>query len=410
MVDVALNPSQPHLSIWTDNLFKKDEQVESPAQVMDFNAAKQASLFQKIKQREYSGKLILTDKLGIASTLHFYLGRIVYATGGIHPLRRWQRHLNLYCSYLLPESDSFIKSGFASNTPFPINWEYFLLTEWTRQEFLSLEQAVTIVRSITAEILFDLTQSGQVSFYRQAEKLDGFTPLTLVNSEQLIAGVWKQWQDWQAAKLADRSPNSSPIVKNIEELTQRTSPLTSQLLTQRLNGEKTLRDLAVSLKQDVTVLTRSLMLYVQLGLVDLINVPDLENSFEVAKTSKLTKNQARLVAYCDQQAHICYKMAQIIERAGHKTLVVQDGLQAISMFVEQRPDIICLSTQLQHTDGYTICRALRQLAVFQNTPILMFTENLGLTDRIRAKMSGASEIIDKSQSNQTLQQIIAKYF
>ncbi|MBR8830849.1 MAG: Protein PatA [Chroococcopsis gigantea SAG 12.99] len=408
MVDVVLNPNQKISTILTDP-FNRSEVSELSSQVIDFNASKQASLFQKIKQREYSGKLILTDKKGIQSILYFYVGRIVYGNGGTHPLKRWQRHLAQHCPYLVGESDNFRNSSFVTNTPFPINWEYFLLTEWTKQQVLSLEQAVAIIRSVTTEILFDLTQAGQVSFYRQPERLDGFTPLTLVNNEQLIAEVWKQWQDWQNAKLADRSPNSSPIVKNLEELTNRTSPLTGQLLTQRLNGESTLRDLAVSLKQDVTVLTRSLMLYVQLGLIDLISVPDLESAQPKPLPAKSSKSPSLTIAYCDEQEQMCRKMAGIIEQTGHNCVVVQDGLQAISMFVEQRPHIIFLNTQLQHTDGYTICRALRQLAIFQNTPILMFAENVGLTDRIRAKMSGAWEIIDKSASKEIIHQIIAKY-
>jgi DNA-binding response OmpR family regulator len=78
--------------------------------------------------------------------------------------------------------------------------------------------------------------------------------------------------------------------------------------------------------------------------------------------------------------------------------------------VEQKPDLICLSSQLLHTDGYTICRALRQLPLFHKTPIWILTNHLGLSDRIRAKMSGASEIIEQSTFSQNVAPLLGKYF
>jgi chemotaxis family two-component system response regulator PixG len=57
-----------------------------------------------------------------------------------------------------------------------------------------------------------------------------------------------------------------------------------------------------------------------------------------------------------------------------------------------------------------ICRTLRELPIFQKTPIWIFTNNLGLAERIRAKISGASEIVDRSANTQMIQQLLNKYF
>lgn len=377
--------------------------------ISDFNASKQAVFFQKLKQREFNGQLIFQDDRGIASTFHFYMGRIVYATGGVHPMRRWYRHLLSYCPEILLDMETLRQICLsAAITDSMIGWEYEVLCELSRQQKISPEQLNQLIRSTIAEILFDLTHARQLSYYRKFEQFCS-TPLTIINSEPIVATVWQQWQEWQGAKLADRSPNSAPIVKSAEELKNRTSPLTYQLLTQRLNGQSSLRDLAAQLKQDVLCLTRSLMMYVQLGLVDLISIADLPKPVDTLITPQAVVSKQLLVAYGDESPQMCRRMELIMHAAGYRFLGVQDGLSAVSMFIEQKPDVIFLSSHLRYTDGYAICHELRHFPVFERTPIFMLTHHLSIVERIRAKLSGASEIINKSFTNEEIHHLLDRY-
>jgi chemotaxis family two-component system response regulator PixG len=99
--------------------------------------------------------------------------------------------------------------------------------------------------------------------------------LLFIDADQVIVEAWERWQQWQGAKLADRSPNDCPFIRQPDQLKQRTSPKTSQIMIKLFNGKNTLRDLSLELNQDITKMTRLMLPYIQLGLIDLISVSDL---------------------------------------------------------------------------------------------------------------------------------------
>lgn len=409
MVNLATSPIAP-LAMNSTNVHASSS-LEYPNLIADFNGVKQANFFQKIKEREFSGRLFLRDNKGVESVFYFYFGRLIYATGGWHPVRRWQRMLDRYCPEILQDAETLRQGllGVVTDNS-AIAWEYQVLSIWAKQQKLTLEQINQIICSSVEEVLFDLTQANQVSFYRQADRLDGFTPLTIIHTETMIAKVWKQWQVWQQAKLGDRSPNQAPIIKNYEEFCQKTNAFSSQLCSQRFIGQYSLRDLSVQLDQDLLTLTRSLMMYVQLGLMDLLTIIDSPVPKEIFSSTASVDRPCLKIAYGDENPQVCRRMAATLKSLGHDCITVQDGLQAISLFVEKKPDLICLNSQLLHTDAYMICRTLRELSFFQKTPIWIFTDNLSLAERIRAKISGASEIVNKSANTQMIQQLLNKYF
>jgi two-component system, chemotaxis family, response regulator PixG len=410
MVEAALRPLTTPYSIPRISLSGGDFSAREPIPLANFSAVKQADFFGKLREREFSGRLYLSDQQGIESVFYFYLGRLVYATGGTHPVRRWQRSLSAHCPELLQDPETLRRGLMGVDPDSSIAWEYQVLSEWARQQKLTLEQINGIVRSHVEELLFDLTRADRVSYYRQADRVDGFIPLTVINPEQAIAKVWQQYQEWQSARLADRFPDQAPIIKNLCELANQVSPFTCQLFTDRFNGQHSLRDLAVHLKQDLVVLTRSLSRYVQMGLIELVAIEDFPAPISILQSSNFPESIPLTIAYGDANRLACQRFAEKIQAAKHRCTVVQDGLQAISLFVECKPDVICLGSQLLHMDGYTICKALRQIPSFQATPIWMFSDSVGLSDRIRAKISGASEIVEKYPSSRKLQQLLDKYF
>jgi two-component system, chemotaxis family, response regulator PixG len=411
MIDFALpTPQISGLAMNTAD-YSTNSDLEYLTPIANFNTVKQASLFQKIKDREFNGRLFFRDYKGLESVFYFYCGRLVYATGGCHPVRRWQRMLHRYCPEILQDPETLcqgLMSVVTDNSA--IAWEYQVLSRWAKQEKITLEQLNQIISSSAEEILFDLTQSSPVGFYRQSDYLRGFKPLTIINHEQMIAQVWQQWQAWQGAKLGDRFPNQSPIIKDTEELAKKTSSFNRELFNQYFNGQYSLRDLSVQLGQDLLSLTRSLMLYAQLGIMDLVTITDFPSPLEICSSAAFTKVLSLKIAYGDENQQNCKFMEVLMKRLGHQCITVQDGLQAISLFVEQKPDLICLSSQLLYTDAYFICRTLRELPLFQKTPIWIFTDNLSLTERIRAKISGASEVVEKSANSQVIKQLLGKYF
>jgi chemotaxis family two-component system response regulator PixG len=225
------------------------------------------------------------------------------------------------------------------------------------------------------------------------------TRLVLIDAEQVVAETQEQWQAWQAAKIADRSPNTAPIIRQPEQLQQRTSPQVYTTLKQLLDGQQTLRDLSIRMKRSVLTVTSSLLPYVQMGLVELMTIPDLNAPiFVPPPTGHLVTQDVPigpLIACIDDSPLMCQTMEKILVTANYQFLGVNDPLRALAILMARKPELIFLDLVMPNANGYEICSNLRKLSFFRNTPIVILTGNDGLIDRVRAKMVGSSDFISK---------------
>jgi chemotaxis family two-component system response regulator PixG len=376
-----------------------NENTSNPIPFKQFTALKQTGFFENLKQPRFSGELLLTDPRQTKWVFYLYLGRLVYATGGNHPVRRWRRNLFAYFPHI-PSHMAAIQGDIDRLELDHYNnyWEYELLCFWVEQQKVSLEQAAKMIRQNIVEVLFDVTQAMQVTCELKPDKnLPFSTRLVLIDAEQVIIEAQKGWHAWQSAKIADRSPDMAPIITQPQELEQQTNPQIYQTLSQLLDGQQTLRDLSVRMKKDVVTVTRSLLPYVQRGLVRLIEISDIEppklpiNGLDHGALN----NQKITIACVDDSPLICQTMEKIITTAGYNFIGVNDALRAIALLLAKKPDLIFLDLIMPNANGYEICGQLRKLTFFKHTPIIILTGNDGLVDRVRAKMVGSSDFISK---------------
>ncbi len=377
-----------------------------------FTASKQIRFLEKLKQLRFSGELVLTEPKGQLWRFYFYLGSIIYATGGVHPVRRWRRNLAKYCPQM-PAHRSALQQDVAAieNAAFISCWEYQLLCLWVAQQKISSERAAQMIRGVISEVLFDVGQALHVtSQIKQDNSL--FTPLVSIDVQQAIAEVHQHWQVWRDARVATCSPNSAPLVKQPEGLRARTSPQVYRNLSKVLSGRNTLRDLALLMKRDVAEVTRSLLLYIQLGLVELISIPDLPAPVDtpVPQTpATLPKPKGPLVACVDDSPLVCQTMEALLTAAGYQFVGVEDAMRAFSILLARKPDVIFLDLVMPNTNGYEICSQLRKVSCFRNTPIVILTGNDGIVDRVRAKLVGASDFLSKPVDAGLVLSVIRKH-
>jgi len=365
-----------------------------------------------LKLERFSGKLLLKDSLGQKWVIYLFLGRILYATGGIHPVRRWRRNLKIYCNGIEPEQLQLLTNIYSSSTEtINIYWEYELLYSWVEQREINREQAVQIIGSIVAEVLFDVTQAMQITYQVEPEN-SSHSQLVLLDAEQVITEVKRVWQTWQEAKIADRSPNRAPVIKQPEQLQQKIAASVYQILTKLLDGQHTLRDLAIKMKRDVVEVTCSLIPYIQAGLVELIDIPDL--AAPIDSTSFMLPPPAAiairpLVACVDDSPAVCRCMEKILTTADYEFLGIQDSLRAIAALLTHKPDLIFLDLVMPNTNGYEICTQLRKVSAFHNTPIVILTGNDGIIYRVRSKLVGASGFLSKPVNPETVLAVVRQH-
>jgi chemotaxis family two-component system response regulator PixG len=187
-----------------------------------FTASKQIQFLENLRRLRFSGQLVLTEPKGQQWSFYLYLGSIIYATGGTHPVRRWLRNLAAHCPQM-PAHNSALQRDLAGIDAGAFNscWEYQLLCLWVAQQKITREQAANMIGSVVTEVLFDVAQAMRATYeIKQDNELS--TPLALIDVQEVIAEVQQLWQVWRDNQVADYSANGAPVIKEPEELRQRT--------------------------------------------------------------------------------------------------------------------------------------------------------------------------------------------
>ena len=207
---------------------------------------------------------------------YFYQGGLVTGTSTVHPIRRWRRQFSHVCPNL---DAALVVSNFDPHQP----WDYQPLMELVRQRQLSLKQMVAIVEGVLVEILFDLIQKKHQHQYhdsplqltQRALSQHRFkSELIEVQPALVFQSAIQAWQGWSQAGLAHYSANYAPVIWDAAALRQQTSFLVYCNMMSWINGDLTLRDLAINCKQDLAALTQSILPYIHKEMIGLVEVKD----------------------------------------------------------------------------------------------------------------------------------------
>lgn len=370
--------------------------------IREFDTLKQNELFATLKQLEFSGQLVFTEPKGNKWTFYLHSGSIIYAAGGVHPIRQWIRHLNSHFPHLFtPKSKFNWKSDLAGidTQNSKISWHYELLSLWIQQKKITRDQATKMIWEGIVEGLFDINQTPQVSYeLKQSQSgISTSSAIVLIDGNQVVAEVERQWRTWQEARLTQCYPNQAPVIRQPEQLQQNTSPHVLQMLEQLLEGQPTLRELSIRMKRDVLTVIRSLSPYFQSGLVELVNVPDIPSPVNVDSKPKPESERKPLIACVDDSPLVCQSMEKLLVASGYRYVGINEPLRAFGALLALKPDLIFLDLMMPNTNGYEICDKLRRIPTFRNTPIIILTGNDGVVDRVRAKIVGATDFLSKAK-------------
>ncbi|MEH2352453.1 response regulator [Nostoc sp.] len=366
--------------------------------------------FKTCTQLQYNGKLNIKSSKGSQWTFYYRLGRIVWATGGTHPFRRWRRHISQNCPQI--DVDKLQLRGQDLSIDY---WDYKLIEVFYKKQKIQREQIQSIAENTIAELLFDLALQGNfasLSCNRNQEVILE-TPMSFTSAEMSVKHMQDSWKIWSEAGLANFSPDLAPILRRPEQLEQMVSPSVYKNFVNLINGKFTLRDLAMKMKQSVLPLTRSLLPYILKGIIELVEVPDLPLGItEVNNNSTTTQAKKRivpLVACVDDSPQVCKMVEDIVTSNGFRFVKIQDAVQALPTLIQDKPDLIFLDLIMPVASGYEICTQLRRISTFSNTPIIILTGSDGLLDRVRAKIVGSTDFLTKPVMTDKVMSIIRKH-
>ena len=356
-------------------------------------------------------------------SLFFRMGYLIWGTSKAHPIRRWCRQLSQHCPQLdiAPIQDQQLMDSQL--------WGYYSLAELVRQRKVSWQQMRAAVISNLVEILFDIFQweklRGQsglelTSQWRPQDPMDPI--LALIRTDPVLQQASQAWNIWRQSGLGEYSPNLAPVIWDAQELQRQTSALIYHNLATQLDGELTLRDLAVKLKHPAFRLLQSILPYLRQGAIGMSEVQDISfdsksSTLAYAQSSPVatfagpihTQSADPLVAYIEDSQFDALAMSQILTRAGFQFINIRDPVQALPLMLMHIPGLIFLDLLMPQTNGYEVCAQIRRVSALKDTPVVIVTSSDGLVDRVRAKLFGATAFLAKPIESEKVLPVLQKY-
>lgn len=109
----------------------------------------------------------------------------------------------------------------------------------------------------------------------------------------------------------------------------------------------------------------------------------------------------RTVLVVDDEPTIAEVVSRYLERAGYEAATAADGLEAIRVAGERRPDLVVLDVMLPQLDGLQVLRHLRE-GEGGPTPVILLTAKGEQDDKLAGLRSGADDYVVKPFSPREL--------
>ena len=101
---------------------------------------------------------------------------------------------------------------------------------------------------------------------------------------------------------------------------------------------------------------------------------------------------AKTIMIVDDEQPIVDILVHNLAKEGYKTIYANDGITAVNMALEKKPDLILLDIMLPKMDGLSVCKRIKNS---YNVPILMVTAKDEEIDKILGLELGADDYITK---------------
>jgi len=109
------------------------------------------------------------------------------------------------------------------------------------------------------------------------------------------------------------------------------------------------------------------------------------DNLEISKDKKT-------ILIVDDEKPIVDILVYNLQKEGYNTIEANDGLTAVDLALNKRPDLILLDVMLPKMDGLTVCKKIRTAL---NVPILMLTARDEEIDKIIGLELGADDYVTK---------------
>ncbi|EGV17488.1 response regulator receiver protein [Thiocapsa marina 5811] len=87
--------------------------------------------------------------------------------------------------------------------------------------------------------------------------------------------------------------------------------------------------------------------------------------------------------------------AKLLSDRGYRVEVALDGLDALGMLLDVKPDLLLLDSRMPRLDGFQACALVKRAPGLADLPVVILSDCGGLYDRVRAHLAGARSCLAK---------------
>ncbi len=394
------------------------------------NIKKIKSHFKNATDLQQSCKIYITTAKGDSWSFYFKKGYLIWATSSIHRFRRLYRIINKICPEVNCQNIKLREQEISEL------WEYLLIVVLYKRKQITIIELTEIIQEIIREVLFDCLLANnkvnqiKVIFETKGNHMGAILrsplfkqPIIQIDCQKTINRLESMLGDWKAIDLVDSSPNLAPVITDIDKLKKAINPDAYQQLFVLINGKKTLRDLAIATKQDLLTVTRSLAPHIKSKAIALQQLPEQQlanlyfspsNSNNQAKFNNLNREYIQelnlpLIICVDDDPNICQQIAQILNPAGYRIIPVNDAMKTLIVLLENQPSLIFIDAIMPDASGYEICAQIRKMPALKEVPIVILNDQESMINRVKAKMAGASDFMNKPLKPTKILTLAQKY-
>lgn len=129
----------------------------------------------------------------------------------------------------------------------------------------------------------------------------------------------------------------------------------------------------------------------------------------ISQQSHQELRRGAVILVVERDPHVRELESYFLEKAGYAVDFAGDGLQAMDLIHNVRPDIVITEILVPKLDGLSLCRQIKESEDLRATRVLIFSI---LSASIRAREAGADAFLMKPLAEQklveTVQQLLAQ--
>lgn len=364
-------------------------------------------------------------------SFYFKKGDLAWASSSNHRFRRLYRLINKFCP-----NTNYYETKLREQEITEL-WELLFLNILYKRKKISKDQLREIVQEIIKEVLFDCyvikKQKYQIKviFETKGNQMGAILnsslfekPIANLDYSRTSYRIESLVNNWENTPIGNYSPNLAPVIQDITKLKKAVNDVELyQQLFLFIDGEKTIRDLALAGGQDLIAVANHLAPHIKSKAIALQEIPDRQlphlyfsPSNQEVNVHYLNKSRdyvresdLPLIICVDDDSQVCQHITQLFNPIGYRIISVKDGAKTLIVLLENKPKLIFINANMPDINGYELCAQIKRMSGFKSIPIIILSKKERLVGKVRRKISGATDIIYKPLNSNEVLTVTQKY-